>query len=100
MVCNDIACRWPAVISPDPSDGGSRILDEDDEPLSYHVEFLGMKHSHAWVHTRFIELYGRLNDQQPLSSQKKGPKVCFHFSFAVNPLLPDDALRHHPVNSG
>ena len=35
--------------------------DYDGNPLSYHVEFLGEKHTHSWVGNRSVELYGSGN---------------------------------------
>ena len=43
--------------------------------LSYHVEYLGEKHSHSWISGRFVSLYGRVGDEQP-NEPVVEKKVC------------------------
>ena len=65
--------RWPAVISRDTNDGKSHVMDDDSgEDPSYHVEFLGGKHSHAWVSDDSIDLYNQTDeDSLGLKFRKK-----------------------------
>lgn len=51
-------CKWPGMLCKDTEFGQYVIQDTDGSPLSYHVEFLGKAHSHNWIPTRNIELYG------------------------------------------
>ncbi|XP_022102336.1 uncharacterized protein LOC110985551 isoform X2 [Acanthaster planci] len=63
---------WPAILSPDPADGRyTMINDETGTPSHYHVEFLGHPHSHCWVLSSNVDIYGSSSSSQP---QK--PKHC------------------------
>ncbi|XP_013399859.1 zinc finger CW-type PWWP domain protein 2-like [Lingula anatina] len=52
---------WPGVVSADPEGGDHVVLDSDGEPYWYHIEFLGNPHSHGWVLSRGVELYGHVD---------------------------------------
>ncbi len=47
-VCSVRVCRWPAVLTPDPWCSMDHVTREREGCL-YHVEFLGRRHSHAWI---------------------------------------------------
>ncbi|XP_077976338.1 zinc finger CW-type PWWP domain protein 2-like [Styela clava] len=61
-------CRWPSIICCEPAGPEFVIKDEDGDPFSYHVEFLGTKHSVAWVNYKKIDAYGNLNKQEALET--------------------------------
>lgn len=60
--------RWPAVLCSSPASSDYFVLDHDGDPYSYHVEFLGTKHSIAWVHHEKITAYGNLGKQEALET--------------------------------
>ncbi|XP_064614225.1 uncharacterized protein LOC135477933 [Liolophura sinensis] len=58
-------CRWPALVTKDPSCGVSMDVDQEEDPLFYHVEFLGEPRSHGWVRSHFVTVYGHKNPEGP-----------------------------------
>ena len=62
------------MVSPDPVGGRHVCTDYDGDPLSYHVEFLGAKHSHSWVSTQSVDLYGEASKPQKQDDPEK-PQV-------------------------
>ena len=58
---NSFCFRWPAVICDDPTTGQYLRKDASGLPSAYHVEYLGDRHSHSWVKTGWIDIYGRVD---------------------------------------
>ncbi len=84
LLIYNVHCRWPAIICPDPEYGVSAFKTVDGDTLSYHVEFLGTKHSHGLVKTAQVTPYRadtttarETAPQLPpdLRHKMKGPKV-------------------------
>ncbi|XP_038077376.1 uncharacterized protein LOC119745225 [Patiria miniata] len=68
--------RWPAILSPDPSDGRYVMVnDETGTPSQYHVEWLGQPHSHYWVHSNSIDIYGSSSYPPPHRKSKRKKSV-------------------------
>lgn len=67
-----ITFRWPSILCNAPSSPEYVILDNDGDPHSYHVEFLGTKHSIAWVHHEKITAYGNLGKLEALETCSQG----------------------------
>ncbi|CAE1305234.1 unnamed protein product [Acanthosepion pharaonis] len=65
--------KWPALITCDPI-CGQFVYSELGYEVQYHVEFLGAKHSHAWIKGYCIELYSETVFKNDLSSTKKSKK--------------------------
>ena len=63
------------MVSPDPVCNESVSQDVDGAVLSYHVEYLGERHSHSWVSSRFVELYGHIEKSNKVVVPPVGKKV-------------------------
>lgn len=50
-------------------------LDADDEPLSYHVEYLGEEHTHNWIAAGKVQLYGSVDEEEQLRAASQIPLV-------------------------
>ncbi|XP_067649993.1 uncharacterized protein [Haliotis asinina] len=50
-------CKWPGVITKDPSNQLHCLYNGDHKPGWYHVEFLGRCHTHSWVRAPSVKLY-------------------------------------------
>ncbi|XP_046580547.1 uncharacterized protein LOC124288033 isoform X2 [Haliotis rubra] len=50
-------CKWPGVITKDPSNQLHCLFDGHHKPGWYHVEFLGRCHTHSWVRALSVKLY-------------------------------------------
>ncbi|XP_071102133.1 uncharacterized protein [Haliotis cracherodii] len=50
-------CKWPGVITKDPSIQLHCLVDADHKPGWYHVEFLGRCHTHSWIRATGVKLY-------------------------------------------
>ncbi|KAK3588102.1 hypothetical protein CHS0354_012160 [Potamilus streckersoni] len=62
--------KWPAVVTRDPVDGSHFTVDLDGDPLSYHVEYLGEQHTHGWIRSAHVELYGH-RDKSTLQEPRR-----------------------------
>ncbi|XP_076093919.1 uncharacterized protein LOC143064740 isoform X2 [Mytilus galloprovincialis] len=64
--------KWPAVMTRDPHSGLQFELDSNNQLSTYHVEFLGPSHTHAWIKADRVRLYSKdnMDDSQSQSSEK------------------------------
>ncbi|CAH1789974.1 unnamed protein product [Owenia fusiformis] len=95
-------CKWPAIVTRDPVGGAHVFSDTDGEPLSYHVEYLGKKHTHGWVQNQHVELYGEASKPQSsttCTSSKKRRKTK-HLTSVTQGLKPKDrqTYKRHNVD--
>ncbi|XP_052090825.1 uncharacterized protein LOC127727750, partial [Mytilus californianus] len=65
--------KWPAVMTRDPHTGLQFEMDSNRQLSTYHVEFLGPSHTHAWIKADRVCLYSKdnMNDSQSQSSEKQ-----------------------------
>ena len=63
-------CRWPAVVTPEPlTDAGHASKSSLGEITHYHMEFLGLPHSHGWVSSKHISFFTEQSIDCQLSSR-------------------------------
>ncbi|KAK3103119.1 hypothetical protein FSP39_016623 [Pinctada imbricata] len=67
-------CRWPAIISKDPSCDLYYMVDNEGHPSRYHVEYLGKQHSHAWIPSKLIDLYGHRAEKDNYTQKQYNKK--------------------------
>ena len=54
--------------------GNHVFTDADDEPLSYHVEYLGQAHTRNWVSAQRVHLYGTVDEDRQLEAATSLPR--------------------------
>lgn len=66
--------RWPGILTPDPTCGEyyDALLEKQDQPIQYHVEFLGKPHSRAWVRPKMVHPYNAITEDEKLMPLQKG----------------------------
>jgi len=79
---------WPAIICNDPVEGKFFETNEFGNPTKYHVEFLGKRHTQAWVESRSTVNYTGF-PKEPLGKngkQKKLPQALIDAYFEAEDL--------------
>ena len=54
----------------DPILGDTFDTDKDGDPCSYHVEYLGCKHTHGWIRSSQLSLYGHKEEPEVFTKEK------------------------------
>ncbi|CAG5098249.1 Oidioi.mRNA.OKI2018_I69.XSR.g15498.t3.cds [Oikopleura dioica] len=77
---------WPAIICNDPIEGNFFDTNDNGNPTKYHVEFLGKRHTQAWVEARSTVNYAGIPKEPPSKNGKKMPQALIDAYFEAEDL--------------
>lgn len=96
---------WPAVICNDPIEGQFFDTNDNGNPTKYHVEFLGKRHTQAWVEARSTVNYDGIPKEPPSKNGKlkKMPQALIDAYFEAEDLRSlsnEDRLEQCVLSNG
>ncbi|ESP01918.1 hypothetical protein LOTGIDRAFT_238097 [Lottia gigantea] len=79
-------CSWPAVVTRSLETDDICERDADDNPVLYHVEYLGKTHSRGWIKKSALKMFSaeRIEDDPTIISKKGKKSNCSKTTFRKN----------------